>query len=207
MAMQKSFTSPLLFTALGAVLFIGARLLFLPEPHHTHAHANMAVVINGQKVDFSGPQYMEPLSACGATAMTARDRVHMHDSNGGAVHVHDDGVIWAHFFQNIGWTVTKDSIQTDQGTLYREGNGQVIRLYRNGKLESLLPTQPVEALDKVLVYVGPDNSSKIEPARAQVPTDASEYEGATDGAGCSTSQAHESFGDRLLRAIWVSPTH
>lgn len=171
---------------LGATLILGIRF-FTYQPEGTHYHANFAVYINGQREQFKSPFYYEEVAACDASGqITPTQRAHMHDMKSDVVHVHDHAVTWGHFFQNIGWTVGKGILQTndklyvadDQNTLSFLLNGQHIRDIANRKIEDK---------DRLLINFGDQDKDSLQKEFATVPATAATYDQNKDPASCSGS--------------------
>ena len=65
-------------------------------------------VLVGLKDDFNNFTFYEEVSACSSVHhQDPKSRVHMHNSINSVIHVHDDGVTWAHSFENIGYVLLK----------------------------------------------------------------------------------------------------
>ncbi len=101
----------LLGAALTALVFtwIGVGSIELPAllpPHSegdahshsgtTHFHANFRVFLGDHFVDFGDASYMEEVQTCliDASKQSPKNRVHLHENNGTAIHVHSPGVTW-----------------------------------------------------------------------------------------------------------------
>lgn len=109
---------------LGVVVLLAIRFVTY-NPPSVHYHANFAVYIDGQRELFKGPQYYQEVAACTLTDSISlpQQRAHMHDNINSVVHVHDHAVTWGQFFENLGWYIGPNFIETADGTLYGE-NGQ-----------------------------------------------------------------------------------
>ena len=75
-----------------------------------HYHGGFVVFKGGQKVDFSGDQYMH-IAPC-TTKETAQtpaeiqlDKAHLHDNVGDVVHIHEPGAVWGDLFTNLKYLV------------------------------------------------------------------------------------------------------
>jgi len=180
---------------LGAVFFwflLGSVRFFLAheEPHAVHYHANFAVVVDGQKLDFSDDRYMEDVSACSVDGtQRPEDRVHLHDNNGDTIHVHAEGATWGHFFANLGYTLGPDLLRTDEGMLYLTDTeqGLVLQYFLNEQLVEAVDNQMITSEDRLLVYFGePLGAAELlRPYEENVRSDAGEYNHSYDPGGCS----------------------
>jgi hypothetical protein len=76
-----------------------------PAAPAVHYHAAFAVVVDGAPLDFSSPDQMH-IAPCGTdedpdAALSAKDRVHLHNQVGNVAHVHDDNVTWATLLESL----------------------------------------------------------------------------------------------------------
>jgi hypothetical protein len=189
---------------LGVLAFGLVRLAALPFHDAIHYHANWAVWIEGERVDFSHDRYMEDVAACVADPMltTAEARVHMHENDPDVVHVHHGGATWGHLLQNLGWGVGPDWIVTDGKAMYRAGDGGRLTFILNGLNVPPAHDRVIRPGDRLLISFGTEDAEKL--ARERFPTVAStalEYDGSFDPGGCAGIE-EETFGERLRRAFW-----
>jgi hypothetical protein len=78
---------------------------------------------------------MEDITACKlGTKKSPKDRVHLHENNMGTIHIHDDGVTWGHFFANIGYNFTKNTLTDDVGNVFTNTDTKKLLFFLNGKL-------------------------------------------------------------------------
>lgn len=68
----------------------------------THEHADISVIISGQKIDFSQKKYQ-----------LRSPFVHFEDNDGKTVHVHAEGVTVGYLFGTLGWEYNEPCIITD----------------------------------------------------------------------------------------------
>jgi len=163
------------------------------NPPHVHYHANFALYINGQREEFKGAQYYQEVSICNAsTGITIpQQRAHMHDDVNDVVHVHDHAVTWGQFFENLGWYVGPDFIQTADGTLYKDDGSSVLHVFINGQdYTGLTPLTNTVIKDqsRVLVSYGDISDSQLQQEYKTVPSTAKHYDETTDPASCSGSE-------------------
>jgi hypothetical protein len=65
------------------LLSIGLTYILTPRPYQVHWHANFAVYMSGELVDFSSDMYMEEVARCNITTdVRPEDRIHLHDNKG-----------------------------------------------------------------------------------------------------------------------------
>jgi hypothetical protein len=115
----------------GVLVILGIRY-FTYHPHKVHYHANFGVYINGQQELFKDPTYYEEVALCNTGTMTPQARTHMHDEEAGVVHVHDEAVTWGQFFENLGWVIGPDFIQT-RDKLYVADETSKLNIVLNGQ--------------------------------------------------------------------------
>ncbi len=104
------------------VFLLSSALLFLvacerqfeqnPDPNHTHA--DFAIWINGEEIDFSGPEFMSGLSTDEHTHDEADERhheyLHLHDSIGHVLHSHKPGQNFGEFLRSLGIEFAKEGL-------------------------------------------------------------------------------------------------
>ncbi|MSR22118.1 MAG: hypothetical protein EXR92_01025 [Gemmatimonadetes bacterium] len=188
----------------GALGFGLVRFALLPPVEHVHFHANWAVWLNGERVDFSADRYMEEVSACATDVeMTGPARVHLHENNPDVVHVHDDGVTWGHLLQNLGWAIGPDWILTDQFQLFKAGDGAHLTFIMGGMNVFPAYDRLIRPGDRLLISFGSEPVEELIGDRfPTVANNAPEYDVSFDPAGCS-GQAPETLGERFRRAFWM----
>lgn len=159
-----------------------------PQAFRVHYHANMAVVIDGQKWDFSLEKYMEEVERCNVTSdVRPQDRTHLHDKNGDTVHVHMAASTWGDLFANIGWNVTNVALTDESGKEYRNTEKKRVLYILNGEELLISPTNtPIASEDRLLVYYGTGTFEEILIEHYPlVSRNAIEYNNKQDPASCS----------------------
>lgn len=189
---------------IGMVAFGLVRLAFLPPLEVTHYHANWAMWIEGQRVDFSHDRYMEDVAACSADAstITAPQRVHLHNGNPDVVHVHHVGATWGHLMQNLDWGLGPDWLLTDGGELFQGGDGKRLTFVLNGLVVPPASNRVIQPGDRMLISYGAEEADTLLRDRfPSVLADAPEFDLSFDPAGCQ-GNVTETFGERVRRAFW-----
>jgi hypothetical protein len=186
-----------LFIVLTAIRFIAYE-----EPAHTHYHANFAVFIDGNKIDFNKPQYMEEVSSCDVTThILPKQRVHLHNSIGDSIHVHQEGSTWNHLFNNIGWNLGDTFIQNDKNLIYETNSDKKLTFILNGKKVDSVFNLLIKSEDRLLINYGTESIETLTNDRfSQVSSSAKEYNTKKDPATCAGEQEH-SVWDRLKDSI------
>lgn len=123
----RTIGAVLLLAGLGGVAFVVKQRMtpaVNPDPNHTHA--DFAVWVDGQKLDFSGEEFMSeaptqagafrsllvPLASAHAgedegVHHEQRKYLHLHDGVGNVMHRHKPGLTIGEFFLSLGTTIGK----------------------------------------------------------------------------------------------------
>lgn len=108
---MKRFLPVIIFlVALGGAYYYGR--LPVPNPDPNHTHADFAIWVNGQKLDFTDPKYMSEAYEEGKEVRTdpLRKYLHLHDGNGHVLHRHKPGLTFGEFLESLGVVLTKDGL-------------------------------------------------------------------------------------------------
>lgn len=185
---------------LGVVAILGIRIVTY-APERVHYHANFAVYLNGVREEFKSPRYYQEEVICslGQNITTPEARAHLHDNDNAVVHVHDHAVTWGQFFNNIGWSVGSDFIQTDSSTMYRENDTSKLHIFFDNQDYTGLTSianRVIKDKDRLLISYGNlDDATLTQEAKA-VSTTAAAHDASKDPGSCSGSEA-VSFSQRL----------
>lgn len=192
---------------LGAIVVLAVRF-FTYSPVQVHYHANFAVYINGQREEFKGSRYYQEVAICSSTngIATPQERAHMHDNVNSVVHVHDHAVTWGQFFENLGWYVGPDFLQTADGHMYYSADTNNLHIILNGQdYSGLSPitNRVIGDRDRLLVsYIQNTDSSpqqlqqELQKEYKSVPATAQKYDESQDPSSCAGSEK-VTWGDRL----------
>ena len=158
----------LLVIAAAAILYYQL-VISNPKSQEFHIHTNFAVYLNGVQYNFNQTKYMEdesnPLSAL----------IHIHDMNGGVVHIHQDGFTLGTFFQSIGIKLNSTCFTLDIGAAYCNSGSSTLKFYVNGQQSSLYDNYRFSDLDKILITFGNDSQQTIQQQMSSIPSDACIY--------------------------------
>lgn len=99
--MRKTFILIALSLGLGA-----CAQKYVQNPDPDHVHADFAVWVNGEKLDFSAPELMSDHPDDAAEPATGTGKhldpyFHLHDGNGHVIHSHKPGLPLKEFFTSI----------------------------------------------------------------------------------------------------------
>lgn len=177
---------------LGALVILAIRYATY-SPAQVHYHANMAVYINGKREEFRGPQYYQEVAICGSTddIHLPQQRAHMHDNINSVVHVHDHAVTWGQFFENMGWYIGPDLIETNDGAKYIANDTDKLHIIINGQdYTDLTPitNRVIGDKDRLLVSFGNINEQTLQQQYKSVPSTAAHYDNTKDPASCAGSE-------------------
>jgi len=186
---------------LGALIVLTIRFATYAPPAHTHYHANFAVYINGQREQFKDPSYYTEVAACSLSEhMQPEQRAHMHDNVNNVVHVHDDGATWGQLFENLGWYVGPDFVQTRDGTLYKAGgDNQLHVLLNNDDFTGLsaITNQVIGDRDRLLISFGNPSEQELQKEFKSIPSTAKHYDESKDPASCAGVMDHSAPSERF----------
>jgi hypothetical protein len=134
-----------------------------PDPNHTHA--DFAVFVSGEKIDFSKAEYMSG-SSTGSLADAdhqAHDPYyHLHDGNGGVIHRHKPGLPLGQFFASLGFTMTADCFTLEDAKPVCNEGAKTWKMYVNGTEHAFSPAFTFADGDKLLLTY---NASQSEVQR------------------------------------------
>lgn len=146
----KKLIKAFLLISLGYVLAFGLQQLQLRNRPAVdlHYHADIAVFINGQKLDFSSSKYQS------SAANRLHTYIHFHDGNGTLLHIHKSGLTLRDLFRSWGGDLTNNCLVLGKAH-FCSNLFSGLKLYVNGR-RIWLPTfyQPQD-LDQILLSFGP----------------------------------------------------
>lgn len=183
---------------LGVLIFAGLRVA-LVQDHSIHYHANFAVFIDGKREKFDNFTFYEEVQSCVADhSSDPKTRVHMHDQKNSLVHVHDNNSTWGHFFANLGYGLTDESITTLDKTYVDGQNGKKLTFFLNRQPVDFIANRVIESEDTLLIDYG--DGRNIDARYGEISRDAQEANTKPDPASCSGATSL-TFSDRLKRAF------
>ena len=168
------------------LLWLSLLRFLLVTSNEVHYHANFGLYINGQKEEFKSFTFYEEVQSCTEEGVDdPKSRVHMHNMEAGAVHVHDHAATWGHFFANLGYDLTNKSVTTDSGAFIDGADGKNLTFYLNGEVVSNIANRAIGNLDVLLINYGADNNDTIHSHYDEIPRSAAEHNEKTDPSSCS----------------------
>lgn len=194
----------LIFVLIGLLAAFGLRFA-LVDAVTTHYHANFGLYVNGVRDEFKSPTFYEEISSCSGTDHdNPKTRVHMHGQEFDAVHVHDDGSTWGHFFANLSYTLGDKVLVTDNDVFVDGADGKKLRFILNGKETPSVANLPIESEDKLLIDYSADDMATLQSRYSTIGSTAHEHNEKPDPASCSGG-AKETLKDRFTRTLGTAP--
>ncbi len=187
---------------LGLLWLVGLRFVTY-QPDDTHYHANFALYVNGKRDEFKNFTFYEEVQSCGTNeANNPKHRVHMHDHINRVAHVHEEGVMWSHFFTNLGYLLGDDLIKTDQGMFVDGQEGNKLTFVLNGKPTNTIANKHIESEDTLLISYGQEDGEILRQRYDAIIKDAADYNQRPDPASCSGTKELTPL-ERLKKAIGI----
>lgn len=178
---------------LGAMAILVVRF-FAYMPEHVHYHANFAVYSNGKREEFKAPQYYQEVAICSANrgVTIPQQRAHMHEDINSVIHVHDHAVTWGQFFENLGWYIGPDFLQTDEDRRYLADGTSRLNIIIDGQDYtdlSSITNVVIKDKSRLLVSFGSTDQKTLQAEYGTVAKTAANYDVAKDPASCSGHEA------------------
>lgn len=200
--MSRFLQSKVFFLIIG--LLVGALAIlairfFTYMPTGTHYHANFAVFINGERELFKGDKYYEETAATGCSLNPVADpveRAHMHGEVNDVVHVHDELVTWANFFENIKWGLGDTYLKT-RDAIYMPDGEKKLTFILNGKTVENIAGSIIGDEDQLLISYGKSDVAELQAQYDAVAHTAHDVDVAKDPASCSAGSNVVTFEDRI----------
>lgn len=140
-------------------IIIQAEILKTPKPgavalgEKVHEHANIAVYLDGSRLDLSAAKYQSSKNNPLSTA------AHLHDGNGDVTHKHRKGATLGYFFDSIGMRYDGTCFETDSGAEYCDSADKKLRMYVNGQAVTERGDYEFTDLDRILITYGGEASA------------------------------------------------
>lgn len=166
-----------------------------------HFHANFAVFLNGERIDFSLDTYSQDLAGCKiGEKMYAVDRVHLHENNPDTIHVHHDGVTWGDFFANNNMLFNNRTFILDDGSIYSNNEKDTLRFILNGEEVQNPFNNLINSEDQLLISYWEESADELVLWKFwEVSKNAGEYNMKYDPGSCSGT--HENSKIALIRDL------
>ncbi len=148
-----------------------------PDPNHTHA--DFAIWMDGQRMDFSAPELMSGLSTDESTHDEDSERhdpyLHLHDGIGHVIHRHKPGLSVGDFFASIQIGIAGNCYTSFEPLADGEICGDhPFRMFINGKEVPLSLFYAFDDLDQILFTNTVDDAEAMQQVK-QLTDDACLY--------------------------------
>ena len=164
---QKIILPVAALVVLVVILGIGYMSGWFSQPKtEFHEHTNFAVFLNGVQFNFNQSKYMINITDHDSSI------VHMHDLNGGVIHIEAPGMTLSFFLKTLGMSINSTCFVTDSGTIYCNSGDRTLKVYLNGVKSNDYDKLALHDLDKILIAFGNDSSQEIQKQLNLVPADA-----------------------------------
>ena len=137
----------------GVLVAIAAGSVYLALPKEVHIHADFAVFIGNEQVNFSNPEYISDQSH------TLSERTHIHDEEGRVLHIHVSGVTFEEFLGTLGIFMNYTCLKIDNKTYCKDDTND-LRMFVNSKEISDFENYEIKDLDRILLVY--DSRNNIE---------------------------------------------
>lgn len=135
-------------------IFIGFKFFKINKnsiESEVHYHAGFLVFKDGQKVDFSGAEFMH-MKPCGVDEHKKPtpeeiqlDKAHLHGGVGDVVHVHTTGAKWGDLFENLNYPI----------------NYSTVTAYINGQKIEDVKSRDLTAYDSLVLFENNADENKL----------------------------------------------
>lgn len=119
-----------------------------------HEHAVFAVILNGQKIDFSQEKYQ--------VGTTRSSLIHVEGGDGTTLHRHFQGVTFGQFLDTVNMGIQNDCFVRDDGAEFCESAGNQLRFFVNGEEVDSITDYVLQEEDRFLVIFGNQDDEEIQ---------------------------------------------
>lgn len=133
---------------------IQAAILKAPRPDapvlgaKVHQHADFALYLDGKKFNFTPAKYQS------SETNPLDSDAHLHDGNGDVTHKHREGITLGYFFKTISMKFDEKCFMTDDSTEYCNTENKKLKMYVNGKENTMYGNYEFTDLDRILITYG-----------------------------------------------------
>lgn len=141
----------------------------------THLHANFALFIRGQQVDFNQPQFVS------TEGNEKHATVHIHPERYGVVHVHLSQTTWDEFFTSLKFRLSDGTLGAEGGSVCLtlpsgeklcNNATEKLRFVVNGVKVDGIANKVIGDLDRVLISYGAESDADLLAQYVKVGDDA-----------------------------------
>ena len=160
---DKILLLPLIIIGICLLGAIGIGIYKFTRPAHPsyldsgfHVHADFKVYLNGQAVDFTGAKYQS------TEEKHLDEYAHLHDGNGGVLHIHKAGITLNYFFKTLGIEFTHDCFILDTKERFCTTPTSTLQVFVNGQKNDQLSEYIPQDLDHILITYGATSTAEID---------------------------------------------
>lgn len=147
-----------------------------PDPNHTHA--DFAVWINGERIDFADAQYMSGVPPDEESHDEEGEHLHayyhLHDNVGHVIHRHKPGLHLGEFFSSLGILIGPECVTMSSGAEYCTMAEKRWMMAINGDVRPLDVSYVFEDTDTILLTYG-SSAEEVQQQIEQLTDDACLY--------------------------------
>jgi len=141
-----------------------------PATTEVHVHSDFLFVINGTKVDLTGPEFQSH------SEQILHKSLHFHDGVDTMIHRHADDVTFGDFLSSLGFSLTDSCVTTNTEESFCTDQSKTLTLLVNGTNVTEIGNYIPQEGDKILLYYG-DTPSQLSTLQSQITNDACLYSG------------------------------
>jgi hypothetical protein len=168
---QNLVISLLIVVIIGMLIYWVTKPTQQTPPAEFHEHANFAVFVDDVQYNFNQSKYMTNES----DEVGKRQYIHMHDMDGGLIHLHQPGLTLGMFFDSIGMQLNSTCLVLDNGASICNSADKTWKLYVDGNPTNEFDKLGLHDLQKVLLSYGNHDDPNIQNQLNLVPSDACYY--------------------------------
>lgn len=121
----------------------------------THDHADFAVYVRGQLLDFNRPEFLS------SEDKDLSKNVHIHAPRTNVVHIHREQTTWDEFLTSLGMAVEDTCLTLSGGEKLCNAGTETLKFFVNGVRIDSLMFQDLADLDRVLISFGTDDDATV----------------------------------------------
>lgn len=121
-----------------------------------HEHADFAVYVQGQRLDFNRPDFLSTEDKELST------NVHIHAPRTNVVHIHREQTTWDEFFRSLGLSIDDNCLTVVGGERLCGGSEESLKFFVNGVRVDSLMFQNITDLSRVLISFGSEDEAALQ---------------------------------------------
>ena len=121
----------------------------------THDHADFAVYVRGQRLDFNRPEFLS------TEGKDLSKNVHIHAPRTNVVHIHREQTTWDEFLTSLGMGVDDTCLTLSGGEKLCNAGTETLKFFVNGVRIDSLMFQDLGDLDRVLISFGAEDDATV----------------------------------------------